>query len=80
LNNFRKTIADYNFPQISTVTISIGYAMIRENDYPRTILNLADKALYYAKEHGRNCIYNYESLVADGEIQDLKKSGAIDLF
>jgi len=80
LDNFRKTIADHNFPQISTVTISIGYAMIRENDYPRTILNLADKALYYAKEHGRNCIYNFESLVTEGKLQDLKKSGAIDLF
>jgi len=80
LNNFRKAIADHNFPQIGTVTISIGYAMIREHDFPPSILDLADKALYHAKEHGRNCIYNYESLVADGELQDQKKSGAIDLF
>ncbi len=80
LNNFRKKISDHNFPQIGTVTISIGYAMIRERDYPPTILNLADKALYYAKEHGRNCVYNYELLIADGDIQDQKKSGAIDLF
>ena len=80
LNNFRKAIADHNFPQIDKVTISIGYAVIGENDYPPTILNLADLALYYAKEHGKNCTYNYESLVADGEIQDQKKSGAIDLF
>ncbi len=80
LDNFRQTISDHNFPQIGTVTISIGYAMIRENDFPLTILGLADKALYYAKEHGRNCVYNYESLIADGDIQDQKKSGAIDLF
>jgi len=80
LNNFRKKISDHSFPQVGTVTISIGYAMIRERDYPPTILDLADKALYYAKEHGRNCVYNYESLVADGDIHDQKKSGAIDLF
>lgn len=80
MNNFRKKIADHDFPQIGQVTISIGYAMIRESDFPPAILNLADKALYYAKEHGRNCVYNYESLVADGEIQDQKKSGTIDLF
>lgn len=80
LDNFRQTISDHNFPQIGTVTISIGYAMIRENDFPPIILDLADKALYYAKEHGRNCVYNYESLIADGDIQDQKKSGAIDMF
>jgi diguanylate cyclase (GGDEF)-like protein len=80
LNNFRKKISDHNFPQIGQVTISIGYAMIREHDYPFTILGLADKALYYAKEHGKNCVYNYESLAANGEFQDQKKSGAIDLF
>jgi len=80
LDNFRQTISDHNFPQIGTVTISIGYAMIRENDFPPIILDLADKALYYAKEHGRNCVYNYESLIADGDIQDQKKSGEIDLF
>jgi len=80
LDNFRQTISDHNFPQIGTVTISIGYAMIRENDFPPIILDLADKALYYAKEHSRNCVYNYESLIADGDIQDQKKSGEIDLF
>ncbi|MFB3090510.1 MAG: GGDEF domain-containing protein [Gammaproteobacteria bacterium] len=73
LDNFRQTISDHNFPQIGTVTISIGYAMIRENDFPPIILDLADKALYYAKEHSRNCVYNYESLIADGDIQDQKK-------
>jgi hypothetical protein len=54
--------------------------MIRENDYPPATINLADKALYYAKEHGKNCVYNYESLVADGELLAQKKSGTIDLF
>lgn len=80
LDNFRRAIANHNFPQIGKVTISIGYTMIRENDYPPSTLDLADKALYYAKKHGKNCIYNYESLVADGEIQEQKKSGEINLF
>ena len=80
LDNFRKVIANHNFPQIGQVTISIGYTMIRKNDYPPATINLADKALYYAKEHGKNCVYNYESLVADGELLAQKKSGTIDLF
>lgn len=80
LEKFRKTIEDHQFPQIGQVTISIGFAEIRETDFPPTILNFADKALYYAKEHGRNCVYNYETLVKQGELKDLKRSGAIDLF
>lgn len=80
INRFRQTIANHNFPQIGQVTISAGYAKIRENDYPPAILDIADQALYYAKEHGRNCVYNHEKLVASGEIQEQKKSGAIDLF
>lgn len=59
LDNFRQAIADHKFPQISQITISLSYAMIRENDFPPDILNLADKALYYTKEHGKDYVYNY---------------------
>ena len=80
LERFRKTIADHNFPQIGTVTISIGFAKITDRDYPPAILECADKALYYAKEHGRNCVYNYETLLEEGELKPPKKGGAVDLF
>ena len=80
LENFRKTIADHKFSQIGTVTISIGFAMIGDKDYPPGILEFADKALYYAKEHGRNCIYNYEMLVVEGELVPPKKTCDVDLF
>ena len=80
LEHFRKTIADHEFSQIGTVTISIGFTRIADKDYPPVILELADKALYYAKEHGRNCIYNYEVLVAEGELVPPKKTGDVDLF
>lgn len=79
-DNFRKTIAAHLFSQIDAVTISIGYAKIMERDYPPEILERADKALYYAKDHGRNCIYNYERLIKDKLITPQKKSGTIDIF
>lgn len=80
IEKFRKTIADHEFPQIGTVTISFGFAKITEKDFPSVILECADKALYYAKEHGRNCVYNYEMLVEEGKLSPPKKSGDIDLF
>lgn len=80
LECFRKTIADHNFAQIGTVTISIGFAKITNRDYPPVILECADRALYYAKENGRNLVYNYEQLIEQGKLTPPKKSGAIDLF
>jgi diguanylate cyclase (GGDEF)-like protein len=78
--NFRQKIAVHNFPQIDAVTISIGYAKIMEKDFPPEILERADKALYYAKEHGRNCTYSYEKLIKEELLEPPKRSGGIDLF
>lgn len=80
LERLRKAIADHEFSQIGTVTISIGFAKITDKDYPPAILERADKALYYAKEHGRNCVHNYETLIEEGKLTPPKKGGTVDLF
>ena len=80
LNKFRKAISEHKFSQIDKVTVSAGYTSISDKDYPPAILENADKALYYAKENGRNCSYNYEALVRKGMITPAKKGRAIDLF
>lgn len=81
LDRFRQTVADHDFPLVGRVTISIGFAKITENDYPPVILEYADKALYYAKEHGRNSVYSYESLVKKGKlVEEKEKVGSVDLF
>ena len=79
-DRFRKTIADHAFPQVGPTTVSIGYAMITNNDFPHVILERADKALYYAKEHGRNCVYNFEELLESGEAKVKGKAGATIFF
>jgi diguanylate cyclase (GGDEF)-like protein len=77
---FRKTIASHMFPQIGKTTVSIGYAMITENDHSHVILERADKALYHAKEHGRDCVYNYETLLESGQAEEKRKAGSTIFF
>jgi diguanylate cyclase (GGDEF)-like protein len=81
LERFRCTIAAYKFPQINTVTISIGVTAINsEFAIPSNIVGRADKALYYAKEQGRNQLHFYEDLVENGHIIEKIEIGSIDLF
>ena len=80
IERFRKTVEEYAFSEIGTVTVSAGYTKITEKDYPPAVLESADKALYFSKEHGRNCSYNYETLMEQGKITSPKKGGSVDLF
>ncbi len=43
------------------ITVSIGFASIPDNALEKTeLIEMADKALYYAKEHGKNLAYGFE--------------------
>ena len=50
------------------VTISIGIVSIpnsRGSDSPEQLFKEADNALYYSKNHGRNCVTHADSLYSD---------------
>lgn len=68
-NRFRKAVADYNFPIVGRITVSIGFTHIDGISMPTTQLDHADKALYYAKDNGRNRVVLYEDMpvVQDNE-------------
>jgi len=62
INNFSALIKDMNMPHAKSkvsdhVTVSIGVFVeqLGESSDVQTLYNLADKALYSAKEGGRNC-------------------------
>ena len=74
LERFRSTIEKNNFPQVGKVTVSIGLAMISSDEMPRTTIDRADQALYYAKQHGRNQI---QSFGATRSIQMLNATSAM---
>lgn len=78
---FRRTIANTDFPQIGRITVSIGYSSIDSQANPTLVFGDADKALYYAKEHGRNRVECYQRLVQDGLLEaDTTENAEIEIF
>ena len=81
LESFRRTLEAHDFPQIGCKTVSIGVACIAPGESVDTIINRADKALYYVKQHGRNQVSCYETLVAQGKLAPVTvATGDIELF
>lgn len=74
LQRFREAVAAHQFPS-GSITVSIGYTLIDPIAPPALLLEYADRALYYAKEHGRNQVKNFNTME-----EALTKEGDIDLF
>lgn len=69
LNRFRQNIEELNFPFDHKVTISIGFCVFNNASHLSTIIDNADKALYYSKEHGRNKVSNFDFLLRENKIE-----------
>lgn len=80
LERFRKKMESFHFPQVGNVTVSIGVVAITSQDLPTTVIEQADKALYYAKDHGRNQVCSYEKLLAEGKLSNIQTQGEVVLF
>ncbi|MGQ0510536.1 MAG: hypothetical protein ACT4P9_07960 [Betaproteobacteria bacterium] len=61
--------------------MSIGFTAFGPELGVDTVMMSADKALYYAKNNGRNQSCCYESLVAEGKIEPVTQpKGDVELF
>ncbi|CAN7386774.1 GGDEF domain-containing protein [Acidovorax sp. Leaf78] len=78
-NRFRMAVQEYNFPQVGTVTVSLGFVSTSQGS-PVEILGQADQALYYAKEHGRNQVCFYDDLVSSGQLAAKVANDDVELF
>ena len=81
-DRLRTRIFDHSFPQVGNMAVSIGMVEINEQEGSSDVIHSADKALYYAKDNGRNRTCVFEELIAEGKItQDQQiKTREIDLF
>ena len=81
MERIRVKVQNHLFPQVGQATVSIGYTPIINQALPPYVFEEADKALYFAKEHGRNQAQDYRDLVARGAIAaEEHASGSVDLF
>ncbi|WP_210541853.1 GGDEF domain-containing protein [Rhodoferax sp. PAMC 29310] len=81
LERLRTTTEGYLFPQVGRITISVGFSEVRSGDTPSGAFERADKAVYFAKEHGRNQVCSHGSMVARGDLlEQTANEGDIELF
>lgn len=77
LNRFRQAIAEFDFPGVGHVTVSIGFTHYPVGRLSADVIDEADQALYYAKEHGRNQVIDYAGIASP---RDRSGSDDIELF
>lgn len=66
LERFRTMVAATTFPQVGTVTVSLGATQMLRETFIATLLDYADQALYHSKGMGRNRTTFFEDMVAQG--------------
>ena len=74
LDRFREKIADYDFPGIRQVTVSIGYTLFDKRLTMDQLITQADIALYHCKATTRNAVHSYQDLVEQGLVPAQKGS------
>ena len=76
----RAGVLAYPFPQVGRITVSIGFTALKAGDTPSSAFERADRAVYWAKSHGRNQVCNHAALLAAGLLADETKVGDVELF
>ncbi len=70
MERLRANVESYVFPQVGNISISVGFTRLRAGDSPNDAFARADRAVYYAKQNGRNQVQYHAQLVADGKLVD----------
>lgn len=79
LERLRQSVADFSFPQVGKVTISVGFARA-DGVVLADLLDQADRALYYVKKNGKNQVAFYQELLAIGKVHLPVQNSEVDLF
>ncbi|WP_181161393.1 GGDEF domain-containing protein [Maribrevibacterium harenarium] len=81
LENLRLAVERILVNEGEKLSVSIGATRFDHTVFHITLLDHADKALYFSKDNGRNQITFYEDMKARGLVEEEElESGDIDLF
>jgi diguanylate cyclase (GGDEF)-like protein len=80
IERLRLNVECYAFPQVGRITVSVGFTELRPSDTPAAAFERADKAVYYAKQNGRNQVHHHAELVASGKLADESRDSKVELF
>lgn len=81
LERLRFNTEQQSFPQVGQITVSVGFTEVQPGESPAEAFGRADRAVYYAKHHGRNQVRNYAQLVAAGDLTvEEHDSSTVELF
>jgi diguanylate cyclase (GGDEF)-like protein len=70
LERLRRAVEEFSFPQVERITVSVGFTKLRPDDTPDVAFGRSDRAVYYAKAHGRNQVCSYSELVESGALAE----------
>jgi diguanylate cyclase (GGDEF)-like protein len=76
----RNNVQGYEFPRVGHITVSVGFTELRSGDSPAGAFERADKAVYHAKQNGRNRVEHHGELVARGLLVETSRTGDMELF
>ncbi|MFT6193831.1 MAG: diguanylate cyclase (GGDEF)-like protein [Cognaticolwellia sp.] len=81
LERFRRNVEEYQFPNLDTVTVSIGVVEFKKETFHITSIDYADQALYKSKKNGKNQITFFENMLSQGiaKKSDIQ-GGSVDFF
>jgi predicted signal transduction protein with EAL and GGDEF domain len=60
--------------------VSVGVTQLRTGDSPSGAFERADKAVYHAKQNGRNQVAHHGDLLARGVFVEEARTGDMELF
>jgi diguanylate cyclase (GGDEF)-like protein len=76
----RERIERHDFPQIGSLTVSIGFTGIDADDTPGAAFERADQAVYHAKQTGRNRTVADLELAPGGTAVEATPRGELEFF
>ncbi len=80
LQRLRSGVKAFAFPQVGSISVSVGYSQVLPGDTPRSAFERADRAVYWAKANGRDQVCSHSALIARGALVDATKAGDVELF